>query len=247
MAGKSTDGRTASGTTWRMTEPPLVGITTDLCDSPNGDRVFAYARYVESVAAAGGSPVLLPPISAAAADHARRLSAFVLTGGDDPRIEPFGGVTHPLATPVRAARQEYETALLDALAQRHRHKPVLGVCLGMQMMALHAGGALDQRMEESSPTIAEAHWDRIHEVAAAESETRLPLGAAPLCVFSRHRQAVSDPGGLHVLARCPDGVIEAVWDPERAFYVGVQWHPERTEQEDAGIGVFRRLVAACCG
>jgi len=248
MAGKQGEGRTARGTTWRVAEPPLVGITTDLCESPGGVRAFAYTRYVRAVAAAGGVPVLLPPSRAAAAEHARRLSAFVLTGGDDPRMEPFGGTTHPRATPVHADRQEYETALLDALAQRNRDKPVLGVCLGMQMMALHAGGSLDQRMEESSPAVAEAHWDRTHAILPAVNGSPPPLfDAVPLHVFSRHRQAISDSGGLRVLARCPDGVIEAVWDPERTFYVGVQWHPERTEQESAGLGVFRRLVAACGG
>ncbi|HRQ72514.1 MAG TPA: gamma-glutamyl-gamma-aminobutyrate hydrolase family protein [Phycisphaerales bacterium] len=247
MTGKPGDGRSARGTTWRVADLPLVGITTDLCESPGGERAFAYTRYARAVAKAGGVPVLLPPVRAAASEHARRLSAFVFTGGDDPRLEPFGGTTHPLATPVHADRQEYETALLDALAQRHRNKPVLGICLGMQMMALHAGGALDQRMEETSPTIAEAHWDRTHGVSALESAPHQPLGAESLRVFGRHRQAVSDPGGMRVLARCPDGVTEAVWDPSRAFYIGVQWHPERTEQDAAGIGVFRRLVSACCG
>ncbi len=245
MAGKPSDGRTARTPTWRTADPPLVGITTDLCESPNGARAFAYTRYAHAVTAAGGVPVLLPPIRAAAGEHARRLSAFVFTGGDDPRMEPFGGTTHPLATPVHADRQAYEAALLDVLEQRHRDKPVLGVCLGMQMMALHAGGALDQRMEESSPSIAAMHRDGTHEVVPADTGPHRPLGAGPLVVFSRHRQAVSDSGGLRVLARCPDGVIEAVWDPDRVFYVGVQWHPERTEHEAAGIGLFRRLVAAC--
>ncbi|MCW5775874.1 MAG: gamma-glutamyl-gamma-aminobutyrate hydrolase family protein [Phycisphaeraceae bacterium] len=245
MAGKPSDGRTGRNLTWRNAEPPLVGITTDLCESPNGERAFAYTRYTHAVAAAGGVPVLMPPLRAASGEHARRLSAFVLTGGNDPRMEPFGGTTHPLATPVHADRQGYETALLDALAQRHPEKPVLGVCLGMQMMALHSGGMLDQRMEETCPTMAAGHWDRTHEVILADSGPRPPFERGPHRVFSRHRQAVSDSGGLRVLARCPDGVIEAVWGPDRTFYVGVQWHPERTEHEAAGIGLFRRLVAAC--
>ncbi len=245
MTGKPGEGRSARGTTWRVADLPLIGITTDLCDSPGGERAFAYTRYARAVAKAGGVPVLLPPVRAAASEHARRLSAFVFTGGDDPRLEPFGGTTHPLATPVHADRQEYETALLDALAQRHRDKPVLGVCLGMQLMALHSGGTLDQRMDETSPTIAEAHWDRTHGIVSVESSPLLALGSGPHQVFSRHRQAVSDSGGLRVLARCPDGVIEAVWDSGRAFYLGVQWHPERTEHEATGVSVFRQFVAAC--
>ena len=65
-------------------------------------------------------------------------------GGDDPRTEPFGEPTHPKATPVEPERQAFETALLEEL-QRRPGAPVLGVCLGMQMMALHAGGKLNQK------------------------------------------------------------------------------------------------------
>ena len=61
---------------------------------------------------------------------------------------------------------------------------------------------------------------------------------------SSHHQAVTNSGGLEVLALSPDGVIEAVADPVRPFYVGVQWHPERTANSHLGAGIFNALVAA---
>jgi putative glutamine amidotransferase len=64
-------------------------------------------------------------------------------------------------------------------------------------------------------------------------------------VMSKHRQAVEDPGAMLVLAKSEDGVIEAVADPHRVFYLGVQWHPERTVSEAVGMGLFRKLLAAC--
>jgi len=66
-------------------------------------------------------------------------------------------------------------------------------------------------------------------------------------VHSRHRQAIVDAGRLKVIARAPDGVIEAVQDPARRFYLGVQWHPERTTNTELGSRIFERLVAAVRG
>jgi putative glutamine amidotransferase len=159
----------------------------------------------------------------------------VLIGGDDPIMEDFGEPTHPEATPVRPARQEYELALLrsvDPLA------PVLGVCFGMQLMALVAGGTLDQHMPE---TMADAfrHWEAEHPVQSLDS-TIIESGR----IYSRHRQRVLAPGAMTVIAKSDDDVIEAIADPARPSYVGVQWHPERTEAHALGQGLFDRLVKA---
>lgn len=220
--------------------PPLVGITTDIADHANGERVFAYRSYVASVVAAGGVPVLCPPARHVAA-LVERLDAFVFTGGDDPRTEPFGVPTDPRVTPVHPDRQAFETALLLHLAESRPEAPVLGVCLGMQMMALVAGGALYQHLPESLETHAD-HWERDHEVVPEAGEGPVLAGR----VRSRHRQAVAHPGSLRVAARSPDGVIEAISDPARRFYIGVQWHPERSGRGAVGSELFEALVAAAC-
>jgi len=224
---------------------PLVGITTDLADHPNGTRVFTYRHYAEAVANAGGIPVLLPPIVETVSDIAARLDAFVFTGGDDPRTEPFNQPTDPRTTPVHPDRQQFETDLLRTLSEYHPDTPVLGVCLGMQMQALVASGRLDQYMPESHPTHAD-HWEQDHQVNPIGDD---PLNFPPLpplrgTVRSKHRQAVAHPGSLTVIAVAPDGVIEAVCDPARRFWIGVQWHPERTRDDAVGADLFRQLVAA---
>lgn len=214
---------------------PLVGITCDLVVAEGSPvKAAAAAAYSSAVARAGGVPVMLPPIAALAAARAAACDAFVFTGGDDPRTEAFGVPTHPKATPLHPDRQEYEIALLRVLAAEFPQKPVLGVCLGMQMMALVAGGSLDQHMADTRADAAR-HWGAVHAVAGE-------IGRG--VVHSRHRQCVIDPGSLAVCGLSDDGVIEAVRDPGRAFYVGVQWHPERTEDESLGIGLFQRLVGA---
>ena len=221
---------------------PIVGITTDLIPHNNIERHASPTTYALAVAAAGGVPVLVPPIPAALSDTLRLCDAFVLTGGDDPITEAFGVATHASAVRVKQNRQDYELALLDGLHEARPEVPVLGVCLGMQYMALHAGGTLNQHLPETHDNHAE-HWDHEHELcptSEAVAAIRLPEGA----IWSRHRQAIEDAGTLAVIARAHDGVIEAVADANRPFYVGVQWHPERTGNRALGQDVFDALVRA---
>ncbi len=216
---------------------PLIGVTCDLCDSPNGQRLFSYPTYGKAIEAAGGLPVWLSPHTEDVTGLIGALSGLVLAGGDDPRTEPFGVPSHPSITPVEPARQRFESALIQASCARP-DLPVLGVCLGMQMMALHAGGTLDQHLPDTRADW-HRHWNERHGV---EPE---PGAAVHLrgVVLSKHRQAVTDPGSLDVIARSDDALIEAVADPARAFYIGVQWHPERTDDPAVGAEVFAELVA----
>ena len=210
---------------------PLIGITAEI----RAERYALRRRYADLVVSVGGLPFILPclPGECAAACVAQ-CHGLLLSGGDDPRMEAWGTTTHPRAKPVASRRQEFELALLDALDSRPQ-VPVLGVCLGMQLMGLHAGGALDQFLPESLAT-AGAHWGGVEHPVSGELADGL--------VHSHHRQAIVDPGSLLVAATAPDGVIEAIESRDRPVYLGVQWHPERTADETLGAGLIRRLVEA---
>lgn len=235
-----------------MHPSPLVGITCDLVPHPRSSRPTCSVAlaYAQCVARAGGTPLLLAPMPELVAGHLDACDAFLLTGGEDPRTEPFGQPTHPNAFVMDPQRQEYEVALLRALATLRPDAPVLGICLGMQLMALVAGGALDQHLPDTLATHAD-HAAKDHPVHPepdpsglfASAPARAGLQFAGLAA-SHHRQAVDNPGSLLVLARAHDGVIEAVGDPRRKFYVGVQWHPERTSDERPGQRVFDAFVRA---
>lgn len=216
----------------------LVGITTDLIDRNGRETAICTTAYADAVWRAGGQPVLLVPELGAAFEIAGRFDAFVFTGGDDPRTEPFGRPTHPKITPVFERRQAFETRLLEVLRDEWPETPVLGVCLGMQMLALTRGGVLNQYMPETHANHSD-HWDRDHAVVSIDTGV-LASGV----VHSRHKQAIEDPGTMRVLASAPDGTIEAVDDPAAPFCVGVQWHPERTADAALGMGLFERLVEA---
>ena len=123
---------------------PIIGITSD----PSEGKYHVSRAYSTMVAESGGIPVILPCLVSEVEDYIQRCDGFIFTGGDDPIMEQWGIDTHPKATKIDAERQEFELALLEAL-DHDPARPVLGVCLGMQLMGLHAGGILDQYLPES--------------------------------------------------------------------------------------------------
>ena len=216
-------------------EAPLIGITTDRAE----DRDGCAAAYARHVARAGATPVLLPAVPARAAAFARRCDGFVLTGGDDPRMEAFGRTTVPEARITDPERQRAETRLLAATGA----KPVLGICLGMQWMGLLAGGDLEQHLPDADGR-GPRHRGRSRHFVTVAPAGRDRYGLVSGHVCSAHHQAITDPGRLRVIARADDGVIEAIDDPSLPFYLGVQWHPERTGTGGCGAGLFLSLVRA---
>lgn len=207
---------------------PLIGITPDR----TSDGIQVRSTYLDAVRSSGGFPVILSGCVDDVPAILHRLDGLVLTGGDDPIMEPFGVESHPEACLIDRRRQEFEVALLEQV-DHLPELPVLGVCLGMQLMGLHAGGELDQHLPDTLASAADHADGRTHPVSGS-------LGSGS--VWSRHRQAISDPGSLEIVARSADGVIEAIADSGRPMYLGVQWHPERTEDDRLGLDLFRRLV-----
>lgn len=226
---------------------PVIGITADNRDNTAASgRYESPLTYSRAVARAGGVPMILPHVVEAAGEYVQRLDGLVLTGGVDPRTEAFGEPTHPRARPIDAARQAFELALLDA-AERRPDLPVLGVCLGMQLMALYHGGRLHQYLPDVLEKPEAHQHDAHHTITLHADDSALGITAAAargLAVVSYHQQAVADAGRLRVTATAADGVIEAIDDPGRAFYLGVQWHPERGGDDALSLGLYRRLVDA---
>lgn len=223
-----------------MPTKPLIAITSDLMIRKNHETAYLTMTYANAVHNAGAIPVILPPVSNnpdTIATLLTRFDAFILSGGDDPKTEPYGVPSHSAITPVLAARQSFETQLINQL-NNHPDIPVLGICLGMQMLALTTGGSLNQHLPDTHDSHAD-HWKNNHPIIS-KNESILPSGTS----FSAHRQAVADPGTYQVLATAPDGVIEAIYDPDAKFRLAIQWHPERTPFAPLGQNLFNRLVEA---
>ncbi len=213
---------------------PFIGLTADFVDG--------YARlrrtYLDVVEAAGGIPIILPPKHELRREMLDRMDGIILTGGDDIDVSQFGIALHAKAQCMASERQASEFALLRELDARPEI-PVLGICLGMQMMGVHRGAVLIQHLADVLPHADRHGNDAIHDV---ESDASVALGSG--AVRSWHHQALADAKGFEIVSRSDDGVIEGILDSNRRFYLGVQWHPERTETVATGLDVVRLLVTA---
>ena len=230
---------------------PLIGIPPVFADRDRlraGRALHALdARYPRAVEAAGGAPVLLP-LQAEAAAVADRLDGLLIPGGGDfaPERSYPAGVEFD---PVAPEQLDFDRRLLARALERGI--PVLGICYGMQLLAVHHGGRLIYDLPTDRP---DAGPHRLPEPGGlhalrVEPATRLAslLGDADGAVNSRHHQAVAEPGpGLRVGARAEDGVIEAIERADHPFCLGVQWHPERMDAQHQArvVGAF---VRACAG
>ncbi len=213
---------------------PIIGLTPSVDRVGDRLRIRVNAAYLDMLTEAGGAGVILTPEPELIPSYLASLDGFLLTGGPDIDVTPFGGTLHPKAEVMERKRQEFDFALLRALDAAPRHA-TLGICLGMQEMGVHAGCRLIQHIHDEIADGARHGDDRIHPVTSA-------FGDGP--VRSYHHQALGDAGQFEVIATSDDGVIEGIRDPRRPFYVGVQWHPERTENRTLGVEVMRRLVEA---
>lgn len=225
---------------------PLIGITTYVEQARWGvwDTVAALLpySYVRAVEAAGGRPVLLPPSAHGTAETVALLDGLILAGGADLDPALYGAEPHEFTTVIRPDRDGGEAALLtEALTSG---TPVLGICRGMQLLNVVAGGTLHQHLPEVT-----GHTD--HRPAAGifgEHGVHFETGSLACRLLgdrsdvkSYHHQGIDQVApGLRATGWADDGTIEVVEHDGRPFAIGVLWHPE--EGEDAGL--FEGLVEA---
>lgn len=225
---------------------PVIGLTAYIEPARWGRwellATLLPQRYVEHLAASGGRAVLLPPdLPDDAEEMVARLDGLVLTGGAD--IDPvhYGAQPHPATEAARPERDVSELALLAAAIRRDL--PVLGICRGMQLMAVVGGGTLHQHL----PDVLGHDEHRPGDGAFGEHVVELALGSRAadilgerVTVRSYHHQGVDSSGSATVSAWAADGTIEALELPGHCFALGVLWHPEAGT--DARL--FAALVAA---
>ena len=208
--------------------------------------------YVEKLEQAGALVLVVPPRPdadpAVAHDVLARLDALVIAGGADVDPVHYAQERHPSAQDSRADRDAMELAL--AVAAGESGLPLLGICRGMQVMAVAGGGLLEQHVpdrvghDEHSPS--EGVYGA-HPVTTVQGTQLRRLLGHETQVPSYHHQSVLTHPGFVASAWAADGTLEAMEDPDAPFRLAVQWHPEVGEDPrlfEALVSAARRWRAA---
>jgi putative glutamine amidotransferase len=247
---------------------PLIGVTTSeirrtasmepipQAEPPARFEMALGLPYLRGLEAAGGMPVVMPPLSEDAIESLLdRFDGICLSGGPDLDPGGYGAEPHPALGPTEPELDRFELAV--ARRADAREMPLLAICRGTQALNVVRGGILHQHLPEISTEISHrqrAPGEETSHPVEIEAGSRLAAALGDgssevdgeLDVNSFHHQAIDRLGvGLRVSARAPDGTIEAVEDPDRPFLIGVQWHAETLVHRSYEAALFRRFVEAC--
>lgn len=224
---------------------PRIGITTYLEPTIWGvwerDAALLPRVYLDSVVAAGGVPLLLPPVGTDPT-VLELLDGLVIAGGCDVDPASYGAAPHPETVGTRPGRDGHEAILIKAALDSDL--PLLAICRGLQMLNVTLGGTLHQHLPDSvahdehrpSPAV----FGRT-EVKVEPDTLAARLFGERTSVHCYHHQALAEVADdLRVTARAGDGTVEAAEVDGKQFALGVQWHPEENPED---LRLFAALVA----
>jgi len=216
----------------RKDHGPIIGI---LAGRSPVERYSLHEGYVTAVVAVGGFPIILP---VGHETEIERLStqvlaceALIVSGGGD--VDPaLSQIPNPMdARHIDRARDDAEIAAIHTALDSGR--PVLGICRGIQVLAVAFGGSLVGDLESAGfdkHDLLEREYEAVHAIRAEPGSIAEEVLGTITEVNSVHHQAVAHlPEGLRATAWAPDGCIEAI---EGGGALGVQWHPERLHHLD---------------
>lgn len=205
--------------------------------------------YLTMLAAAGGTPIIIPPQIEANANLFGQFDGFLLTGGHDVDPERYTESREPNTGEPDASRDTLEMGIARYAIQHDR--PLLAICRGIQILNVALGGSLIQDIGTHDQDLEE-HWvphrwnEVVHEVNLRKNSLARSILGPMVGTNSMHHQALRRLGtDLQTVGTSQDGLIEAAEHRLASFVLGVQWHPECLGDLPAGRRLFGALVQAC--
>ncbi len=211
---------------------PFIGIILN----PEEGAFTVKKSCIEAVCGAGGLPVCIPP-HGDPKEYFRRFQGILIPGGADIHPSCYGEGIRLAEKIVPVERTAFEIGLVNESVRTG--KPLLSICYGMQLANVALGGSLYQDISERQGALR--HREGTHQIALDDEF----LGRGEFEVNSHHHQAcrtVATP--LKVIARAPDGIVEAFRLEGHPFFTGVQWHPERMPGEGLACNIFAAFIEA---
>lgn len=218
---------------------PMIGLTANY---ENIDATLR-DRYYKQVIAAGGVPIIIPPVADkdVILNTLEHLDGLILTGGGD--FNPLWCGEEPVPELHNINKERDLAELLITRLAYNRQIPMLGICRGIQTLAMALGGKVAQDFKGTVKHSQDAdRTEPTHSVILSKDSALYQIYRQErIFVNSFHHQAVSNPGRrFTVTATSQDGCIEAIESSEYKSILGVQWHPEWLEEE--GQKIFQWLV-----
>lgn len=235
-----------------MSTTPVIGITLDIENCPSYAHEPWYAlreNYCSSISKSGGLPVGLPHEIDRVDEYLSLVDGLVVSGGMyDIHPEHYGETKIQTELVTKDSRTEFEFALVRGALQRGI--PLIGICGGMQLLAVLHGAKLIQDIKSEIPGSLNHMQPLPHDVPS-QTVSLVPgtltyklFAADQVAVNSVHHQAVKDlPPEVMVSAVAEDQVIEAIEIPGQRFCLGFQWHPEYLISEGEAH-LFEAFIAA---
>jgi putative glutamine amidotransferase len=219
---------------------PLIGVTAGEIfnrDHPWAPVVYGQGyTYIDSIIRAGGTPFILPITrdEEVINDICSRIDGLLLSGGNDVSPSMYGEKARPETKDFSENRDQFEKAVLGKILADD--KPVLGICRGMQFLNVYFSGSLHQHIPHDLPgslnheiSSQEGQFDHLAHPIKLERSSKLRkiLGKDSLYSNTHHHQAVKEVGGgLRIVARSEDNIVEAIESEDARFVIGIQAHPE---------------------
>ncbi len=223
---------------------PIIGITSAADDK----NIFLKKGYFNAVFYAGGFPMAIACLAGANKQYIDAVlemtDGIIFTGGGDIHAKFYNEPVHEKSDLICVERDEFELALMKRTLELD--KPMFAICRGSQVLNVAMGGSLTQHIDNHA--IIDRSEETVHDVSVCK-DTLLHkiLNKDVTDVNSLHHQCVGRVGdGLIVAAKSPEGIIEAIELPQKAFVLGVQWHPERIfDKYTDHAELFKHFINTC--